>query len=167
MVSSISSSSSMISSLEQLSSSRTPVSTLTDDQKSTISDILSNYDADNISEDDAKEIWQAFQDAGIKPQAGMKEAIESAGFDADNIRTLATGETAPTGAAGGTPPPPPPDGGGFGSSSSISATDLSTLKDILSNYDLSNLSSDDQTNLLSQINAAGLSSLGNLIDLKS
>jgi hypothetical protein len=29
------------------------------------------------------------------------------------------------------------------------------------------LSSDDQTNLLSQINAAGLSSIGNLIDLKS
>lgn len=75
MINSISSNSSMISSL-QPSNANFAFSMLTDDQKSAIQDILSNYDPENITKEDAKEIWQAFQDAGIQPQEGLKEVIE-------------------------------------------------------------------------------------------
>ena len=60
-------------------------SSLTDDQKSTVASILSNYDADNITTSSAQEIFQKLLDAGITPQKGLKEAIESAGFDAEQI----------------------------------------------------------------------------------
>lgn len=135
-------------------------SKLSESQKSTISDILSEYDPENITEEDAKEIWQSFQNAGIQPQAGLKEVIETNGFDAEDIRVKATGEKTP---------PPPPASGAFGSnrSSTINTSALSTLKDILSNYDLDNLSSDDQDDLLNQIYNAGLTDIGSLIDLKS
>ena len=75
---------------------------LTDEQKQTIADILSQYDPENITEEDAKAIFQAFKDAGITPAKGMKEAIEAAGFDAEDLRSKGMPEK------GGKMPPPPP-----------------------------------------------------------
>jgi len=126
---------------------------LTDDQKKTIADILSNYDPDNVSEEDAKAIFQAFKDAGITPAKGMKEAIEAAGFDADALREMGMDDE-------GKMPPPPPES----SSSSINLSTLQSLQDILSQFDLNNLSETDQSSLISQLEESGLIYPGSVIN---
>jgi hypothetical protein len=133
---------------------------LTDEQKSKIADILSNYDKDNLTADDAKEIFSAFKEAGIQHGAGMKEAIEDAGFDADSLRDLAKPADMPPG-------PPRAKEGAFGSSSSksIDASTLKSLQDILNQYDMSSLSSDQEEELLSKLSDAGLMKNGSMIDL--
>ncbi len=129
---------------------------LTDDQIQTITDILSQYDPDNVSDEDAKAIFQAFEDAGITPAKGMKEAIEAAGFDAEDLRSRGMSE------AGMMPPPPPED-----SNSSINLSALQSLQEILNQYDLTNLSDSDQESLLSQLEDSGLVFPGSVIDIKS
>ena len=58
-------------------------------QAETISSILAEYDADNLSESDAKSIVAAFQEAGIEPSEELVSAMEEAGFDAKEVGTLA------------------------------------------------------------------------------
>jgi hypothetical protein len=134
---------------------------LTDDQKEKIQSILSQYDPSNITADDAKAIFKSFKDAGIQPAAGMKEAITTAGFDADKLRSLARPE--------GGPPPggQPSQTGSTSKSKTLDVTSLQSLQTILSQYDLSNLSDNQQTDLLSQLNQAGLIQSGKLIDLSA
>lgn len=120
---------------------------LTDEQKETIAEILSNYDADSLTEEDAKAIFEAFKEAGITPCAGMKEAIEAAGFDAEELRTLAGENQAP-------PPPPSPN---FDTqSTSLNQSALQSLQTILNDYDLSELSEEEQNELLTRLQEAGL-----------
>jgi predicted transcriptional regulator YheO len=140
---------------------------LTDEQKQKIADILSKYDAKNLTADDAKAIFKAFKEAGITPAKGMKEAIEAAGFDAEKLRSEGMSDADK---AGHKPPPPPPPSSSDSSSDSSSTVNVSALKslqDILSQYDLTNLSSEDQTSLVSKLQEQGLLNTGYLIDLKS
>jgi hypothetical protein len=138
---------------------RPPQASLTDEQKTKINDILSQYDASNVTEDDAKAIFQAFKDAGIRPGPGMRETIEAAGFDAEELREEGMSDSDKQG-----PPPPPPGGGGQGQSVSVSA--LKSLQSILSQYDLTNLSSDEESDLITKLNESGLMmGAGNIIDL--
>lgn len=133
-----------------------PGKALTDTQKQQIKDILSDYDASNVTAEDAKAIFQAFKDAGIEPGMGMRETIEEAGFDAENLRELGMPDD-----KGGTPPPPP-SGGMSGTSStaatssSMSLSALQSLQSILSQYDLTNLSDEEKGNLFSQLSNSGL-----------
>jgi len=130
---------------------------LTDDQKSTITDILSQYDPENVSEEDAKAIFQAFKDAGITPAKGMKEVIEAAGFDAEDLRSKGTSDQ-------GMMPPPPRQNS---SANSINLSALQSLQEILSQFDLANLSESDQSSLISQLEDSGLVFPGSVIDIKS
>jgi hypothetical protein len=132
---------------------------LTDEQKQKIADILSQYDPENVSDEDAKAIFQAFKDAGITPAKGMKEAIEAAGFDAEDLRTRGMSDQ-----GGRMPPPPPPDSG---SSSGVNVSALQSLQEILSQYDLTDMTTDEQSQLLSQLQNQGLMNPGYIIDLKS
>ncbi len=117
---------------------------LTDEQKEKIEEILSNYDTDSITAEDAKEIFDAFKEAGITPCKGMKEAIDAAGFDADELRSL----------AGFDQPPPPPSSSS--QSVNINQTALQSLQTILNDYDLTELSEDEQSELLTRLQEAGL-----------
>ncbi len=132
---------------------------LTDDQKSTVQSILADYDAENITAEDAQEIFQKLADAGITPAKGLKEAIEEAGFDAEELRTLGM----PQGQ--NPPPPPPPDS--TSSSEGINMSALESLQTILDQYDLTNLSEEDESNLISQLSQTGLLQPGNLINLSA
>jgi len=87
----------------------------------------------------------------------MKEAIEVAGFDAEDLRSKGMGD--------GNMPPPPPQSSS--SSSSINLSALQSLQEILSQFDLSNLSESDQTSLLTKLQESGLISTGSVIDIKS
>ncbi len=136
---------------------------LTDEQKKTVQDILSNYDANSLTATDAKSIFKSLEEAGIRG-GGLRETIQAAGFNADSVWSLAHD--------GQKPPPPPPQGGmnGMGgqrSSNSINTSTLQTLQSILSQFDLSNLSSDKQKDLLSQLTDSGLLKTGSMIDLSA
>jgi len=62
---------------------------LSSSQLDTISSVLENYDASNLSQSDALEIVAAFKEAGIQPSSGLESAMEEAGFDAKEVGTLA------------------------------------------------------------------------------
>lgn len=129
---------------------------LTDDQKNTISEILSKYDAENVSTEDAVAIFEEFKEAGITPTRGMKEAIEAAGFDAEDLRSKGLSDQ-------GMPPPPQQSS----TSSSINLSALQSLQEILSQYDLTNLSETDQTSLVSALESSGFIYPGSVLDIKS
>ena len=133
---------------------------LTDEQKQTIADILSQYDPENITEEDAKAIFQAFKDAGITPAKGMKEAIEAAGFNAEDLRSKGMPEK-----GGKMPPPPPPQESSSSTGMNISA--LQSLQELLNQYDLSNLSEEDQAQLYTQLQQNGFLNTGNVVDLQT
>ncbi|WP_375723599.1 hypothetical protein LXN10_13965 [Arcobacter sp. KX21116] len=84
---------------------------LSSTQSDTISSILENYDADNLTQSDAKEIVAAFKESGIEPGKELESAMEEAGFDAREVGTLAG--VGPQEASGGGG-----SGGGQGSESS-------------------------------------------------
>lgn len=72
---------------------------LSDSQKETVSSILSSYDADNLTSDDASAIVEQFKQAGIEPSKSLNSLLSSAGFDSKNLAELS---------GAGKPPPPPP-----------------------------------------------------------
>lgn len=127
---------------------------LTDEQKSQVQSILSQYDPSKVSAEDAKNIFKAFRQADIQPGPDLKNAISAAGFDADNLRSLARPERH--------------HGHGYGhhhraASGSGNGVDMSTLQSlqsILNQYDLSNMSPDQEKELLSELNNAGLRGVG-------
>jgi len=71
---------------------------LTDSQKETVSSILSSFDAENLSSDDASAIVEQLKEAGIEPSKSLSSVLASSGFDSKNIAEL-SGQ--------GKPPPPP------------------------------------------------------------
>lgn len=97
------SSSTMMPQMAQNSNSST--SNLTSSQLETISSVLGNYDASNLSQSDAQSIVTAFEEAGIEPSQELASAMEDAGFDAKEVGDLA-GVQGGKG-QGGMPPPPP------------------------------------------------------------
>ncbi|HEY9075849.1 MAG TPA: hypothetical protein VIO61_04860 [Anaerolineaceae bacterium] len=141
----------------QAAGMRRQMNVLTDEDKQKIQDILAQYDPENVSAEDAKAIFKAFRDAGIRPGAGMKEAIEAAGFDAEALRAQGMPE-----------PPPPPEGrGGMHGSKGINFSALSSLKNILEQNDLTSLTTDQESELLNKLDEAGLLNPGYMIDMKS
>lgn len=62
---------------------------LTDEQQSLISETLSEFDVENLTESDAVSIVEAFAQAGIQPGSALEAAIADAGFDAKTIGELA------------------------------------------------------------------------------
>ena len=81
------------------SESTSTTTTSSSSQAETISSILAEYDADNLSESDAKSIVAAFQEAGIEPSEELVSAMAEAGFDAKEVGTLAG--VGPQGGGGG------------------------------------------------------------------
>lgn len=114
---------------------------LTEEQTTQVASILSQYDPASLSEEDTAAIRQAFREADITPSRELRQVIEAAGFDAGSLRGA-------EGRQGGGPPPPPP------ADDALSA--LSQLKDILAQYDLSNLDSASQAALLGELEETGL-----------
>jgi hypothetical protein len=137
---------------------------LTDEQKQTVTDILSKYDPENLTADNAKTIMKAFREAGIQPNRGLRETIESAGFDAKELLSMGR----PAGAPKGPPPGGMPGGmSGDTQSTKIDQNSLKTLQSILNQFDLTDLSSEDEDSLVTQLQDAGLARTGLMIDLKS
>ena len=135
-----------------------PHRALTDEQKQVVQDILSNYDASKVTTTDAKAIFKAFEEAGIKG-GGLREAITNAGFDADQVWMLAhDGQKPPQ----GPPPGGPGPGGGAGK---INSSALQRLQSILNQYDFTNMTSENEQELFVQLSQSGLLQTGSVINL--
>jgi hypothetical protein len=147
-----------ISSMQMMGGMQAPRA-LTSDQKDQVKSILSKYDSENLTTEDAKKIFEEFRDAGIQPAAGMKETIEEAGFDADQLREM--------GMPDDQKPPEPPQGKGSKMGGSMNVQALQNLQSILSQYDLNDLSNDDQTNLMTQLEQSGLMNPGFMVDMSA
>ena len=91
-------------------------SSLTEEQESLLSETLSEFDVENLTEADAQAIVTALSEAGIEPGAGLETAMSDLGFDAKAIGDLAGVEHKG--------PPPPPPSSEFDSGDSEVATDM-------------------------------------------
>ena len=136
---------------------------MTTSNEETISSILAEYDADNLSQSDAQAIVASFQDAGIEPSEELAAAMDEAGFDAKEVGTLAgVGQQGET-------PPPPPSGGAMASSQTEEEYDsLDTNEDgIVSLDELQEAygSSTTETTSLNENQQNALDNLGILMDM--
>jgi len=77
--------------------------TLTEAQKGQVKIILSKYDANTLTADQARAIHEAFRQAGLHGGPALNDTVKAAGFDPDKLRDLAP----PPGQAGGRGQPPP------------------------------------------------------------
>lgn len=102
-------------------------SSLTTDQKAFITDLLSQYDSESLSANDAQEIVKALQEEGIEPSQAMESTMAASGFDAKDIGDLAG--VGQGGGAGRPMGPPPPK-----------QEEMSSVSDLLESL----LSSDDE-----------------------
>jgi hypothetical protein len=146
-----------------------PRRALSDEQKQTVQDILSNYDASKVTASDAKSIFKAFEEAGIRG-GGLREAISSAGFDADAVWSLAhDGQKPPQGPGGpgGGPGGRPGGGPGGGGATKVNSSALQALQSILNQYDFSNMTDDKEQTLISQLSDSGLLQTGSVINLSA
>ncbi|WP_019615739.1 hypothetical protein [Psychromonas ossibalaenae] len=121
------------------------------EQRETATELLSNFDADALSSDDAVYIVAGLADAGISPGKELAELMQDNGFDAHSIGEMA-------GAESGRMPPP----AGEGQSAEI----LTYLEEILAEYDSSKLSDTDKDSILAAVQSKfGLSSADSIIDI--
>lgn len=131
-------------------------------QEETISSVLENYDASNLSKSDAQSIVAAFKEAGIEPSSELESAMADAGFDAKEVGTLAGVSSA----QGGTPPPPPPGGGSSSSDSEEEFDVLDTNEDgVVSLSELQEAYGTSESTELSSNDQNALDNLGVLMDM--
>ena len=119
---------------------------LTSDQQSVISDTLSEFDVDNLSETDALSIVAAFSEAGIQPGLALEKAVSEAGFDAKTI-----GELANISEEGSRPPPPPPPKQSSDDISSMVEYLAELLEEKLASSNSDSLSDEDKQSILAQV----------------
>jgi hypothetical protein len=118
---------------------------LTEDQQSILSETLSQYDAENLTEADALSIVESFSQAGIQPGVAMEKAMSDLGFDAKSI-----GDSAKVSEEGSRPPPPPPK---------QSSEEITSMVDYLAELveekltasNSNELSDEDKESILSQV----------------
>ena len=72
---------------------------LTDEQKDALEEILAKYDPENMSGEDMESLKTELQEAGIRPTREVGQIMNEAGF----------GPPSGVQGAGGPPPGPPPD----------------------------------------------------------
>ena len=142
---------------------RQEIQPLTSDQKSQLQSILSQYDPAQLTADDAKSIFKSLRDAGIRPSQEVNDLMSAAGFDTEQMAKLAKpqGHNGHHGHHGVKPRE------GQNPSSEIDTSALQTMQSILDQYDLTNLSAEQKTSLVKQLNEAGLLKPGTQIDLKA
>jgi hypothetical protein len=136
---------------------------LTDDQKKQVQSILSQFDPKNLTATDAQSIFKQLQQAGIQPGKDLKATIEAAGFNPNQLSSLAAPNT-----GGVHHHHHHYDSGtvqGASAAQGVNPAALQSLQSILSQYDLKNLNQDQQKSLLTQLDQAGLLKSGDVINI--
>jgi len=112
---------------------------LTDDQRSQLQDILSNYDPANMSDEDKMSIMEELKSSGIRPSKEVKGMIEDAGFEV------------------GRPPEGPSPGGGRPPKADY-------IMEAVDKYESGELTEDDLDTLMEMLSQNGESAQGVFID---
>ncbi len=116
-----------------------------------ISSILSQYDASNLTQSDAKSIAVSFKEEGIRPSHQLVNAMDSLGFSAQEV-----GELAGVDGVGLVPPPPPAPPPPPPGSNTLSDLQVETMWSILAEYDADNLTQSEAEDIDSALRAAGI-----------
>ena len=136
---------------------------LTAENQQLISDTLSQFDPDNLTEADALTIVETLSEAGIQPGQGLETALSELGFDAKSIGDLAGVSQS----EGSRPPPPPPQQ----STEEISElVDFVTtlLEEKLAESSDDSLTDEDRESIYAQINEKfGFDNDDSIINLKA
>jgi len=119
---------------------------LTDSQKMLISDTLSQFDTENLTEADALSIVETLSEAGIEPGAGLGNIMSELGFDAKNIGDLASASE-----EGSRPPPPPPPKQSSEEITSMVDFLAELMEEKLAASNSTELSSEDKESILAQV----------------
>jgi hypothetical protein len=110
-------------------------SSLSEDQKTSIAEILSQYDGENLTQSDAQSIVESFKELGVEPSAALAEVMQESGFNAQEVGELAGVQNQ---RAQHMPPPPP------------SQAEQESLTELL-NALMGDDSSDDESDVFSQV----------------
>ncbi|MFC3050478.1 hypothetical protein [Kordiimonas pumila] len=135
-----------ISSIQGFGGGRPSSAPLSDNQKTLIAETLSAYNTENLTEEDAQTIVNAFKEAGIKPGKELATELEQYGIDARELGKQAGIEPPAD------KPAPPPEGG----IEKLDKEGLQKLQSIIENYDLTNLSDEEEQELSAALQEAGL-----------
>ena len=119
---------------------------LTEDQQSILSETLSQYDAENLTEADALSIVESFSQAGIQPGVAMEKAMSDLGFDAKSI-----GDSAKVSEEGSRPPPPPPPKQSSEEITSMVDYLAELMEEKLAASNSNELSDEDKESILTQV----------------
>ena len=139
-------------SISTIDSGKRNVQTLSDEQQALVTNTLSAFEAENLSEQDAQAIVGVFEEAGITPSKALTELIHDAGFEPQAIAELAGIE--PPDMQGRRPPPPE-----LSASSeqvaqlNLSATELEELNSLLAQFSDGDHSEEARVALLDTIKA--------------
>jgi len=124
---------------------------MSESQKSSLQEITSKYDPENFSRTSFRSMEEELRSSGIGRTSEVKSMLENAGF---NINQYAKGGPGGMQKAGG--PPPKREGGNVQS--------LQAFQEILDNYDLTNMSSEDGKDLMNNLTSSGLLRSGLIFD---
>ena len=113
---------------------------LTDKQSQLVTDTLSKYDPNNLTEADAKEIASSFREAGIRPSKALKEAMLAEGLEAKMVAKKAELHL-----------PRPSTSSGIKESFNVSENQLSELYKLLHQYHNNDSVDADRNSLLNSI----------------
>ena len=118
---------------------------LTEEQQTFITDTLAEFNADELSEEDALGIIEMFSEANIQPGAALEKAMSSAGFDAKSIGDIAAASDSAR------PPPPPPPKQSTDEISSMVDYLAELLEETLAASESETLSDEDKQAILAQV----------------
>ena len=127
-------------------------------QSQDLKNVLSNFDPNNISETDAKNIVDKVKEIGVRPGQPLVLVFASEGFDAKTIGQKA--------GAHGDRPPPPPGGGQGGPKGRVNSEALSALKLLVESKDGENITADEWSDFYTDLEDKGVDTSGPIIDLK-
>ena len=115
---------------------------LSNSQMAQVQSILSEYDPQNLSSQDAQDIYRRFMQNNIQTGKDLRDTITEAGFDPQKLRTLASQ------AVGG---PSQVESG-----SQLNTAQKQTVQSILEKFDPQNLTSSDARAIFLRLQQAGI-----------
>ncbi len=133
---------------------------LTDTQRETLKDILSRYDANRFTEDDFNALSAELRQAGIRPNAEVRAALETKGIDVDSFNPQPAGRRGPP----PPPPPPPPSGSKEDNLTTLTEALLQAIAEFLAKLKTSSISGDDVNALNTLAQQSGANTTGLLVD---
>lgn len=138
-----------------------PQQSLTEEQKNTLNSIVSQYDGDDFSESDFNAMNAQLKEAGLRPSAELKSALEEQGIDVSSFVQEKKGPP---------PPPPPPvdeekvNLQRLGEVLQSNEAVASAFQELIADSEDGTLDDDDLTSLASILEDNGVSTSGIFLD---